>query len=64
MESTSEKVKIGITNELRVRLWADAYNNALAAAVDAVGNLSAAVEFAKHAADTAFGDLEIFSTGA
>ena len=64
MEATRDKVQIGITDADRARRWAEVYGTALAAAITELGATSAAIDFATHAANDAFGNLEIFSTGA
>lgn len=57
-------MQIGITDADRARRWAEVYGAALAAATPELGATSAAIDFATHAANDAFGTLELFSIGA
>lgn len=65
MPETSDKVKIGITNELRAKLWTEVYKAALATRPANVANSpEGTAAFAKTVADAAFGELELYSSGA
>lgn len=65
MEETNEKVRVGITEELRARLWTDVFKAALATRpANVVNSPEGTAAFAKTVADAALGELEFRSAGA